>query len=396
MARIFEVNTTKPLSTQSPSGDYCFIFDDTAVKASRFAASLIIMSASLLGNTLVLAVSCLNKLTIDPKTTTNRLISNMAVADLIITLTYMPRTMVLVIRGYEWLVGGTAGLVLCKLVPSLYHMAIIVCILTLVALSIERFSVVAWPSTVPFTTRHVRAVIGGIWLVAFLARLPRLIVLKTMKDKNGLLKCMFTKPMNDLYGSPNATQTYDLFLKSTFYLLPLALIVIFHSGTIIKLRRRARPQGAVSSTTGNRSREEMNKNVFKMVLSVTTAFAVCWVAYFVAKESVVQISVDCNVTYVRILLAHSNSVITPCLYAIFSTKYRRGFKLILKYIFCRLTPRDARRNSDIALRIVDNDERHEEANQVTFKRDPRFSRGKHRAKRERTESTRSTVRLIRD
>ena len=199
------------------------------------------------------------------------------------------------------------------MVPSLYHMAIVVCVLTLVALSIERFSVVACPSTVPFTTRHVRAVIGGIWLIAFLARLPRLIALKTMKDNNGLLKCMFTKPMNDLYGSPNATQTYDLFLKSTFYVLPLALIVIFHSGTIVQLRRRARPQGAVSSTTGNRSREEMNKNVFKMVLSVTTAFAVCWVGYFVAKESVVQTSVDCNVTYVRILLAHSNSVITPCL-----------------------------------------------------------------------------------
>ena len=370
---------------------YCFMFDSTAIKTSRVVASAIIMLVSLIGNLLVLGATKLYMYSKDPRTTPNYLIANMAAADLIITLSYMPRTIALAIRGYEWIVEGSAGLILCKLVPSLYHFSIIACILTLVALSYERFSVVAWPSQTPLTVRRAKLVIVLIWLAAILARLPRLLTLRTIRDKRGILLCESTKPMNEFFKNPNANTIHDIFFKSAFYALPLTVIASFHAMTIFKIRKRARSQGNGVQNI-SKCRERMNRNVFKMVLSVTLAFVVCWMAYFVAKESVIQIPVHCNVTFIRYLLAHLNSAITPCLYAVFSNKYRRGFVHILRRICCRLWPQMTRRNSGIELKRI----LHENDGLVSSipGQERRHSKDTKKAKYERNGSVQSTVKLL--
>ena len=47
------------------------------------------------------------------------------------------------------------------------------------------------------------------------------------------------------------------------------------------------------------------------------------------------IHVACNVLYLRLLLAHFNTALTPLLYVIFIENYRRGFGEILSRLGCR-------------------------------------------------------------
>lgn len=94
----------------------CFESDQPVIKASRVLAYTIILLFSLCGNSLVIGVLWQDRKMRKP---VNYLIANMAAADLAITVVYMPRMISAVIRSYDWLAGGTIGLVLCKPFPQL-------------------------------------------------------------------------------------------------------------------------------------------------------------------------------------------------------------------------------------------------------------------------------------
>lgn len=66
-----------------------------------------------------------------------------------------------------------------------------------------------------------------------------------------------------------------------------------------------------------------------MVTAVVIAFLCCWLLYFIRLILFsYDVDVSCNVQFVRLFLAHSNSAINPCLYVAFSENYRCGVKMI--------------------------------------------------------------------
>ena len=73
----------------------------------------------------------------------------------------------------------------------------------------------------------------------------------------------------------------------------------------------------------------------RMVLVVVATFLLCWSLYFVLMVlRKREVHVSCDVLYLRLLLAHFNSALTPWLYAMFSENFRQGFGDILSKLGC--------------------------------------------------------------
>lgn len=312
----------------------CFESDQPVIKASRVLAYTIILLFSLCGNSLVIGVLWQDRKMRKP---VNYLIANMAAADLAITVVYMPRMISAVIRSYDWLAGGTIGLVLCKTVPTTHLVSVKVTILTLVFLSVERFLAVSPFANNRLTVRRVKVILIAVWLMSFIVHLPNVIALKLVPGQGGALICRAY--LNKLFGSSKGRKIYDNVLAAIFYALPLFLIVILYSLAVTKLRRRSVANRYAASNARKASKDKVNANVFKMLFAVTLAFISCWLSYFVMRKAIIGISISCNVQFVRYFLAHSNSAVTPCLYIIFSQKYRSSFKSILKKLKCRAPSR---------------------------------------------------------
>ena len=81
----------------------CFVFTNSvSLKVLMIIASSVVMATSVLGNTTLAVVYCKNKSM--KNTVVNCCIMNMAFADLLLALFYMPRMLARIVIGLEWLV----------------------------------------------------------------------------------------------------------------------------------------------------------------------------------------------------------------------------------------------------------------------------------------------------
>ena len=293
----------------------CFVDDPTAIKICRAFAYCFLILGSVVGNSLVIAVVRRDKNT---KQTVGYFMQNMAVADLLITAVYMPRMIALNFRGYEWLMDGTTGLVLCKIVPFCHHMAIFVSIQTLVVISVERFLAVVYPLKRNITKGQAKLLIVLTWIGSVAVRIPRLLALKTQrKSATGKLFCITA--FSSSFSNESAKRIYYEFLFYVFYVVPVLTIFLLYSVIVVTLMRRKVPGNRVSRE--EKRREIMNRKVFRMLFTVTCLFVLCWLMYFIVQ--ILPGRFICSVNFVRLLLAHANSALTPCVYFAFSANYRR-------------------------------------------------------------------------
>ena len=302
----------------------CFDADSTAVKVSRIIPYVFIMAVSIAGNILVAVVVLRVR---SMRKAINFFILNMAISDLLITLVYMPRVVSILMAGYKWLSNGAAGLVFCKMVYFIHETALSVSIFSAVCISGERFLAVIRPlKSLANNTKPARYLIFFSWTASAAVRLPILLANKTTKESCGNYYCELH--LEDLFGA-GSTVVYHKFNLIGMYATPLGVMVALYSATIFTLRRRNRP-GNTTAAEATSLPEILNRKVSRMVLVVITAFLLCWLLYFiVAVMQSYEVSIPCNVLYVRLLLAHFNCALTPVLYAVFSENYNREFKNVL-------------------------------------------------------------------
>lgn len=311
----------------------CFHGDSLAIKVARILPYCFIIIVSLLGNFMVVAVVCKNQ---RMRTTVNFYIVNMAIADLMITL-YMPRMFTMAVAGFEWIVGGTTGLVFCKLSILLNQTPMIVSIFTVVAISFDRFNAVVFPLRTFVSTRLCKVIILFTWILALAFRIPTVYAVQTMTWKDSKLYCNL---LLDVTFGEGVKRVYYHFNMIAIFSVPLLTIVILYTAIIVTLKRRKAPgltpENSSNNSEGFRRREVVKKKVLRLVSIVVIAFVLCWFLYYV-RLSMYAYGRDlpCDWLYVRLVLAHFNSALNPCLYAIFSENYRRGFKKILARGYCR-------------------------------------------------------------
>lgn len=300
----------------------CFIHDTDLVRVFRVAPFAPIAFFAITGNPLVLAVVFRNK---TMRKTINFFIANMALSDLIFTLVYIPRVITILLFGYKWLLRDLTGLIFCRMLPFLIEISIIVSVLTIVAITVDRFLAVKFPLRAFVTTKICVFVIFAMWVIAISVEIPTLLA-TDFDEYQGETYCMVDF---DLTFGTGSGMIYFKFVFTVLYAIPFSITLVLNSAIIIAMSKRRIPGNDISGTSSRR-REETNRKVVRMVLVVVSAFLLCWALYFIAMVLHQNgVRVPCDILYLRLLLVHFNAALTPWFYAMFSENYRRGFADIL-------------------------------------------------------------------
>ena len=317
----------------------CFHQDPLGIKLARILPYLFFIVVSLVGNSMVVAVVLKNQ---KMRTTVNFYIVNMAVADLAITL-YMPRMVAMAFTGYEWQVKGAAGSLLCKFSILFNQIPMTVSILTVVAISFDRFNAVVFPLRTCVSLRFCAVSIVCTWLAALVIRFPTIMSVQTMTGRDGKVYCNLL--LDNTFGA-GSQKVYYQFTMIAVFTLPFITIVVLYSAIIVTLKRAKTPgltpENSSNDSQGFRRREVVKKKVLRMVSIVVLAFILCWFLYYV-RLSMFAYGIDfsCDLLFTRLFLAHANSALNPCFYAGLSENYRRGFRELLSKLKCPKFGRDS-------------------------------------------------------
>ena len=324
--RHFENETTQWSNLQK---DCNFGQDPSSHQVARVFAYCLIIAISAFGNSVTIFVVWRD--TNLRKIAFNFFIVNLAATDLTITLMYMPRSIVMWLRGSEWLVQGVFGSVLCKAVPFLHGVSILVSILTLLAMAVDRFFVIVFPLKKKITVKASKLTIAFIWLLAMAVRFPYIYSLEiTFKETRDVFVC--DADIGNAFDNSQARKIYYTFVFVAFYGFPFIVIIASYSAIIVTLRQKKPQLFGSNRERRGQTLDRASRKIFYLLLTITAAFIFCWLTYFIAQ--IVYDFIPCSLRFWRLVFAHSNSALNPCLYVIFNEKFQQGYKRLFSSFRC--------------------------------------------------------------
>ncbi|XP_031560434.1 substance-P receptor-like [Actinia tenebrosa] len=331
--------TVNGTGRRSVSEAGCFVVDPSAIKGLRIFAYCIIIIVSLLGNAMVVAVIFRNK---SMWKTVNFFIVNLSLADLLVTITYMPRIISLAYAGYAWQILGGIGLVFCK-IACFNEVAIFVAIFTIVAISFDRFFAVVFPLRRFMSVPICQGLIFCIWMAALAAGFPEFYAIELRLYQSSVF-CYLDL---DFAFGPGSSKAYYKFIIIGAFAVPLAIITVLYSAIILTLIKNRNIPGQSSSVNDAqaRIREESKRKVLKMVSIVVGTFILCWLLYFI--HFIVYsygITLPCELMFLRLFLAHFHCAFSPFIYGFYNAKFRDGMKSIITGNTTRSTRNEPRGN----------------------------------------------------
>ena len=307
-------NTTKPGS----GGSYS-IPPNIQIGVTIFAVLVFIFA--LIGNIVVIYIVCtVNQM----RSSTNTLIANMAVADLLMTID-IPYILKFFYVNYRWF-GTFMGTVLCKFFSSAQVGSLIASVFSLVAISLDRSFAILFPMKTVMTKNVVRFAIAMVWLGALAFSLPVMVASKTAQlDGTDFLSCAE-------FWAPMSVNTFHVVLIIGGYIIPLIIIAVVYSLAGIRLWSRQLP--GHKNLVSNKKAQSSSRRATAMLITVVIVFALSWLP-FQALEILRQYnqpmfkSLPIEFLYTTPWFGYANSAINPILYVIFSENYRQEFYRIL-------------------------------------------------------------------
>ncbi|XP_068710848.1 substance-P receptor-like [Montipora foliosa] len=321
-------NETIAAATNSDSASCPEPNSNEYIKGVKAAAYIVVIFLSFFGNAVVVRVIQKNQ---RMHTITNYLIINMALADLLTTVLNMLPTLYFIFGGQGlWAVGGWVGDTLCKLLNFAQSVSITVSVLSLCAITFDRFFAISRPLKRVITFRVAKGIIGASWCSAIAISGPQLYVLTTTGER-GLAQCV--EKWAPLFDQAVAARAYTITLFVLLYALPLVTIAFLYTVIMFKLWRRQTPGQELTSNQDNK--DKTNRKVLKMLVTVVIVFALSWLPLHVrmfvmfTEPDLFTCGLPYDMDFLTIFLGHANSAVNPYIYVIFNENYRRGFKTVL-------------------------------------------------------------------
>ena len=304
------------------------------LKIGLTSAYVVIFLVALFGNSVGFYVVVIKKESLS-RSVTNLFIGNMAVADLLLTITIMPFSVAFLYRDTLW-IGGTLGSITCKALFYVMPVFISASVFTMMLISFDRFYAVFFPLKEKFFQKP-KVLSAIIWISSFGLMTPIVLMYQTREIQPGVYYCLQKWP----WAPPNDTdftETYKVlksFHISVFvivYALPLSITIIIYSLICRKLWLRKIP-GNVTDTNLAAAKKSKRK-VVRLLVVICVVFAVCWFPvyvnhylWFVRPDQRHKLPVSVQMLFNWI--AHANSALNPCLYILLNEKFRRKFQATL-------------------------------------------------------------------
>ena len=276
---------------------------------------------ALIGNIVVIYIVCtVNHM----RSSTNTLIANMAVADLLMAIT-IPYMLKFFYVADKWF-GTFVGTVLCKFFHSAQGVSVAASVFSLVAISLDRSFAILFPMKKVMTKKVVRFAIAMVWLGALAFSLPLMVASKIVHfEGTDFVSCAD-------YWALMSSKIYFLVLVIGGNFVPLIIIGVFCSVTVIRLCSR-QPPGR-KNMISNKKAQSSSRRAATMLITVVIVFALSWLP-FQALEMLrlynrpMFSSVAFELWLIVPWLGYANSAINPIFYVIFSENYRKEFYRIL-------------------------------------------------------------------
>ncbi|XP_072300687.1 endothelin receptor type B [Eucyclogobius newberryi] len=293
------------------------------------AVSILVFVVGILGNVALLKIISANK---SMRSGPNILIANLALGDLIHIVIDIPiNTYRLIAEDWPF------GLVLCKLVPFVQKASVGITVLSLCALSVDRYrAVVSWNRIKGLGVSAWTAVeIALIWVVSLILAVPEVVGfdLITMDYKGRHLRICLLHPMQSSQFMQLYKSGKDWWLFGFYFCMPLLWTAIFYTLMTRKMLRK----NAEALSDHTKQRREVAKTVFCLVI----VFALCWLPLYLSrilKKTIYDqkdpnrcqlLSVFLVLDYFGINMASLNSCINPIALYIVSKRFKRCFKASL-------------------------------------------------------------------
>uniref|UniRef100_A0A1L8DK19 Putative g protein-coupled receptor n=2 Tax=Nyssomyia neivai TaxID=330878 RepID=A0A1L8DK19_9DIPT len=296
--------------------------DETEMIVSRVVPVFfgVIGITGFLGNMLVVLVVVSNP---GMRSTTNILIINLAVADLLFVIFCVPFTATDYMLSM-WPFGDSW----CKVVQYLIVVTAHASIYTLVLMSLDRFLAVVHPiaSMVIRTEKNTLMAISVLWFLILSTGIPVLFVHGVHEYRHGdrnLTSCTF------LDDGGFSWPAFHIAFFSSSYVVPLVLISGLYLRMLLRLWRHG--VGGRISAESHRGR----KRVTRMVVIVVAAFASLWfpIQVILVLKSIGLYKADTDLKIslqiAAHVLAYISSCINPVLYAFLSENFRKAFRKIM-------------------------------------------------------------------
>ncbi|XP_007903743.2 alpha-1B adrenergic receptor [Callorhinchus milii] len=316
---------------------------------------------ALVGNILVILSVAFNR---HLQTTTNYFIINLAIADLLLSTTVLPFSATLEILGY-W----TFGRIFCDIWAAVDVLCCTASIMSLCAISIDRYIGVRYSLRYPSIVTEKKAVlvVVGVWVLSIVISIGPLLGWKQPAPPDER-DCQITEDPG-----------YALFSSLGSFYIPLAVILVMYCRVYIVAKRTTRNLEAgimrersdsseltlrihcrniqedslgVSKSKGNHIRSSLSvrllkfsreKKAAKTLGIVVGMFVLCWFPFFLALplgSFFPSLRPTDTVFKVVFWLGYSNSCLNPIIYSCSSKEFKRAFIRILK-CQCRRRKRPA-------------------------------------------------------
>ncbi|XP_032812242.2 endothelin receptor type B [Petromyzon marinus] len=302
-------------------------------KAVNTAVSSAVFVVGLVGNATLLRIIWRNK---RMRNGPNALIGSLALGDLLYIVIALPVS-VYKLLAEDW----PFGVALCKAVPFVQKASVGITVLSLCALSVDRYRAVAsWSRIqgmgVPVCTALE---IVAIWLLSLLLAAPEAVGFDLLvSEYRGvtLRTCMLAPQQSGAFMRVYKVAK-DWWLLGFYYCMPLACTGAFYSLMACEMLSRKRGDLRLSLSDHLKQRREVAKTVFCLVL----VFAVCWFPLHLSRtlKNSVYSAVDpgrCDLLssllvldYVGVNMTCINSCINPIALYLVSKRFKNCFKSCL-------------------------------------------------------------------
>ncbi|XP_034461043.1 7 transmembrane receptor domain-containing protein [Hippoglossus hippoglossus] len=282
----------------------------------------LVVAVAGVGNSILLACILADK---KLHNATNIFIGNLAAGDLLMCLSCVPLTVSYAFDSHGWAFGRP----LCHLVPLLQCATVFASVLSLTAIAVDRYVVVAHPVRKRISVWGCGAVTLGVWLLSLaLAAPPSLYTRYVDLRPSGidLVVCEEFWP-----NSGNLRLLYSCFILIASYMIPLLSVSMSYCAITVSLKRYSIP-GEPSNSQQRWS--QRRKKTFYLLVASVLAFALCWLPlqvlnllldldpdfHFIGKRYINVLQVCCH------LVAMSSACYNPFIYASLHSKVRMHLK----------------------------------------------------------------------
>ncbi|CAM9823609.1 unnamed protein product [Lampetra planeri] len=209
---------------------------------------------------------------------TNFLLGNLALSDLLVCLTCVPISAAFAFEPRGWVYGA----LLCYLVALLQPATVHVSVLSLTAIALDRYVVVAYPIRRRVAVRSCALTAGFIWIASAALACPAAvntvyIDFRTEEPQNTNESELAIVVCEELWtGLEDQRLAYSCAMVIVSYLLPLLAVSASYCAISLTLRGRVPPGGAHCTVNARRTWHQKRRKTFRLLVMSVGTFALCW------------------------------------------------------------------------------------------------------------------------